>query len=259
MLTFLRKVRKSLIETGSIRRYLLYATGEVLLVMVGILLALQINNWNEWRKDRLLEDQYYCRLLEDVEQDKIQLEEFLKKSMDRLKASNEAVRLLQQQKVLKEEIGIQMSLSIRGVFADFVPNNSAFEDLKSGANLNVIRDKNIIKALNKYYNRIREYSSVAKVNADISLDRFRLHKDRFATGWVHATMNTNRFIDGMEPEVYEAMKVDKTEHLSNEIQFHLYNDALINVSSNSRRIELFGFIMNEIEELLKLLLDRCPE
>ena len=55
MLTFLRKIRKSLIETGSARRYILYAIGEILLVMVGILLALQVNNWNEQRKTRMLE------------------------------------------------------------------------------------------------------------------------------------------------------------------------------------------------------------
>lgn len=37
---------------GRIRKYLAYAMGEVLLVMIGILLALQVNNWNQWRKDR---------------------------------------------------------------------------------------------------------------------------------------------------------------------------------------------------------------
>jgi hypothetical protein len=52
MLTFLRKIRKSLIESGSARKYVLYAIGEILLVMIGILLALQVNNWNEVRKQR---------------------------------------------------------------------------------------------------------------------------------------------------------------------------------------------------------------
>ena len=69
MLTFLRKVRKSLIETGSVRRYLLYATGEVLLVMVGILLALQINNWNEERKKDALEIEYLSGIKQDLEAD----------------------------------------------------------------------------------------------------------------------------------------------------------------------------------------------
>ena len=55
MLTFLRKIRKSLIDSSSTRKYLLYAVGEILLVMIGILLALQVNNWNEWRKERILE------------------------------------------------------------------------------------------------------------------------------------------------------------------------------------------------------------
>jgi hypothetical protein len=55
MLTFFRKIRKSLLGSGQVRKYLLYAISEILLVMVGILLALQVNNWNQeyQRKDQL--------------------------------------------------------------------------------------------------------------------------------------------------------------------------------------------------------------
>ena len=49
MLRFLKRLRTTLIESGSTQKYLLYALGEILLVMVGILLALQVNNWNEDR------------------------------------------------------------------------------------------------------------------------------------------------------------------------------------------------------------------
>lgn len=55
MLTVLRKVRKSLVGKGSSSRYLLYALGEIALVVVGILIALQFNNWNEARKLRTRE------------------------------------------------------------------------------------------------------------------------------------------------------------------------------------------------------------
>jgi len=62
MLTFLRKIRRTLIGSssgqqagGSSRTYLIYAVGEIALVVIGILIALQINNWNQNRIDRTKE------------------------------------------------------------------------------------------------------------------------------------------------------------------------------------------------------------
>ena len=49
--------------------YLRYAIGEILLVMIGILLALQVNNWNEKRKQSELETVYISRLVSDIQQD----------------------------------------------------------------------------------------------------------------------------------------------------------------------------------------------
>jgi hypothetical protein len=49
MLTFFRRIRKGLLDGGRASKYLIYAIGEILLVMVGILLALQVNNWNSKR------------------------------------------------------------------------------------------------------------------------------------------------------------------------------------------------------------------
>ena len=55
MLHYLRNIRKKLIIQENVKKYLLYAIGEIFLVVIGILIALQINNWNEARKLRASE------------------------------------------------------------------------------------------------------------------------------------------------------------------------------------------------------------
>ena len=51
MIKFFRKIRKKFLEQGKTSKYLSYALGEIILVVIGILIALQINNWNEERLD----------------------------------------------------------------------------------------------------------------------------------------------------------------------------------------------------------------
>lgn len=49
MIKFFRKIRRSLIDEGSLKRYIIYAIGEIILVVIGILIAVQLNNWNQER------------------------------------------------------------------------------------------------------------------------------------------------------------------------------------------------------------------
>jgi len=58
MIRLFRKIRRQLLSETKYPIYLLYAGGEILLVVVGILLALQIDNWNENKKIRNIEQQY---------------------------------------------------------------------------------------------------------------------------------------------------------------------------------------------------------
>ena len=58
MIPFFRKIRWRLAANNQFFKYSRYAIGEILLVVVGILIALQINNWNEFKKDRVIEQNY---------------------------------------------------------------------------------------------------------------------------------------------------------------------------------------------------------
>lgn len=69
MFRFFRNIRISLLKEGKTARYLKYALGEILLVMIGILLALQVNNWNDRRKQRENLKKIYAIVKSDLELD----------------------------------------------------------------------------------------------------------------------------------------------------------------------------------------------
>ena len=73
MLKFFRTIRQNLIDQNKTSKYFKYAIGEIVLVMVGILLALQVNNWNESRKEHILEKKIYSDLYNSLQTDSIQL------------------------------------------------------------------------------------------------------------------------------------------------------------------------------------------
>ena len=257
MIKFFRNIRKSLIMENKSSKYLKYAIGEIVLVVIGILIALQVNIWNEQRKQDKLENEYYCRLLEDAQQDLEQINDFIKLSQDRLAASNEAVRLLQKNKAKKTDVGAQLGLSILAIYSDFTPNNSAFEDLKSGANLNIIKDKSVIKALNNYYKKVEGHLSIVKVNASIALDNYYLQNDLFDTGRIHSQMQSDRFKTGMEKDVYDGMHLDYEELLSETMKYQLLNSALTYISCNARQLQLYNLIKDEVNILIKVLEPKC--
>lgn len=69
MIRFFRTIRQNLLAQNRFTRYLVYALGEILLVVIGILIALQINMWNENRKNDKLKDVYILSLIKDLETD----------------------------------------------------------------------------------------------------------------------------------------------------------------------------------------------
>lgn len=69
MIHFFRRIRQKLLTNNQMKKYFLYAIGEIALVMIGILFALQINNWNQNRLNDGLEIDYLNRLHADIQRD----------------------------------------------------------------------------------------------------------------------------------------------------------------------------------------------
>ncbi len=69
MIKFFRKIRQRLVTENKFSKYLLYAIGEIALVVIGILIALSLNNWNQKNSERNLEKRYTLSLIEDAKTD----------------------------------------------------------------------------------------------------------------------------------------------------------------------------------------------
>ena len=75
MIKFFRKIRQSLLFEGKTGKYFKYAIGEIFLVVIGILIALQVNNWNENRKSVNSQNELLEKLTFDLDHDISRFEE----------------------------------------------------------------------------------------------------------------------------------------------------------------------------------------
>ncbi len=71
MIKFFRRIRQNLLSENKTGKYLKYAIGEIFLVVIGILIALQINNWNEQRKARIQEHAVLRNFIQDLKADSL--------------------------------------------------------------------------------------------------------------------------------------------------------------------------------------------
>ena len=73
MIKFFRKIRQNLLMENKTGKYFKYAIGEIILVVIGILIALQLNTWNHNRQDRIQEQQILVQLQNEYDNNLIQI------------------------------------------------------------------------------------------------------------------------------------------------------------------------------------------
>jgi hypothetical protein len=133
-------------------KYFKYAIGEVILVMIGILLALQVNNWNEIRKERAKESSYLERLKENLLVDKNQFElnvEFYNQVFD---YGNSAISYSNG-----EDLGTTSNWEVLVAFFHasqiwpIIPTVSTYDELKSSGELSLIQSDDLRNNLSYYH------------------------------------------------------------------------------------------------------------
>lgn len=167
---FFRKMRHDLIGNDRSKKYLKYALGEIVLVVVGILIALQINNWNENRKDEQAIIEYLVKIkshtLEDLEQlegiskGRAQIAEICKKAR---------ISILDK----TEEENLFLFMASGYAFADyyFRPNSGGYDALKSSKYFGKINNTPLDSLLAKYHSLIERIGENEKSYNDYTVNQ----------------------------------------------------------------------------------------
>ncbi|MDC6367810.1 MULTISPECIES: DUF6090 family protein [Flavobacteriaceae] len=129
MIKFFRKIRQKLLSENKFSKYLIYAVGEIVLVVIGILIALQINNWNEQRKIKKQETQVYKELKSDLLQTRYDILNVVSNNKAIVNSTTKLIEAISKKKPYNDSI--YKHFSSIGEEHKIFPKTSAFENLKN--------------------------------------------------------------------------------------------------------------------------------
>ncbi|MEM6516403.1 MAG: DUF6090 family protein [Bacteroidota bacterium] len=254
MIKLFTNIRRKLLTENRFKKYVLYAIGEIILVVIGILIALQINTWNQNKKDKKLEEQYYCRLLEDAKQDRRNYDNQLSLLREKISANNVLIQRLQNRDTPLDSIAPLILESIKYSVQDMTATTNAFEDIKSSGNLNIIKDLEVKSTLTSYYGTMRSTNSVIESNSRaVTEKRFLLKKDLINTGFIKLVEDFNV----IDTSIVDLKALKSQTRFTEDIRLGLINDALFYIGLNSRNKQLLEFNEDLINSTIQYLETKC--
>lgn len=152
MIKFFHNIRKKLAIENKFMAYSRYAIGEIILVVIGILIALQINNWNEKRKQQLQEHKILVSLYSDFEESKNRLLESMDMQKNVVRKSSELIDIYEGKKAKPINDSI-MNYILYGAYGWYRPEllTGAYDALVNSGNSELISNDKLTKMLAEYF------------------------------------------------------------------------------------------------------------
>jgi len=155
MAKIFRKIRQKLLSENKFSKYLIYAIGEIILVVIGILIALQINNWNQTRKNNNATKEYLVKIKSHTLED-MRILDTMTIYRAQLAGQCKKAREYILDKTEDEHLFLFMSCGV--AFADyyFKPNIGGYEALKNSNYFGKINNTPLDSLLTKYHSLVRD-------------------------------------------------------------------------------------------------------
>ncbi len=140
MIKFFRRIRQRLLTENKFSKYLLYAIGEIILVVIGILIALGVNNWNEENKAHRLGDDLLARIHRDLVQDTINFRGVINRNNTLREDLKELLVVLYDGVDTMEEARNMSKTWDQMLDQAFSPNDNTYQSMLSSGTLGLIRN-----------------------------------------------------------------------------------------------------------------------
>jgi hypothetical protein len=158
MLRFFRQIRQRLLTDNKFSKYLLYAVGEVLLVVIGILIAFQVDNWSEERKTTNTEVEYLIRLRSDFANDTAYYHRRIEYSIKVIEDHKKAIKA-SYAKISAPRDFFQSFKDIEYSSEALSLRDITYNEMHNAGQINIIRNETIKTKLLEFY---RQADLVAK-------------------------------------------------------------------------------------------------
>ena len=139
MINFFRKIRQRLLTENKVSKYLIYAVGEIVLVVIGILIALQINNWNEQQKLNKEEANFLQRVRQDLVKDTFYFTAQINEGITTIQNTRKFIQEIYKIQNTQEEFSAVLDLFVART-EELVVNNTAYQELNNAGTLNIIKN-----------------------------------------------------------------------------------------------------------------------
>lgn len=180
MIKFFRRIRQKLLSENKFSKYLLYAIGEIVLVVIGILIALQINNWNEQRKLKQEQRVVLAALLGDFKTNKTLIQEGAKRHKYHKDLGLKWIKLMRQDTTNVRKTAFLDSLLFWGPeyeVIDFV--DASLNNVINSEKLELVKNTKLKQDLIEYPLSIKQYKDLEIVVRNIVIERIRPRNEEY--------------------------------------------------------------------------------
>jgi len=214
-------------DDNKLMKYLRYAIGEITLVVIGILIALSINNWNEERKTKLRTQVYNNEIVNDLVEDTLNINTLILEANDYKMNIKNYFSYFNQGKFSIEKL-IDSSKNTKANYLRYFPVNHTFLDMQSSGNTNLLNN------------------TQRKALIDLSFEHQQLQIiiEKNISSSRNETDEKNRY-SGYPYDFFD--KLGKTASEKNKIQWLIHQHL-----SFKRKLQLYDYIESKGERIKEL-------